>query len=184
MRQSRDLGKHALIVLTILLLSSVAVALIRNFLHCNILLFESIVLCSLMVFVVVLVVLAKSRLKVTPATSLQTLYYVSLIGLLCTLIILPNTLLNIDRSRSLYVLNWVNLGQLNSVNGELVVDVASPESSDLPGVQLRLGEQIKRGLVIDSGGEYELSKSGRFVLRIAEFLSSVFNLSNWQINKS
>jgi hypothetical protein len=157
MPRTKDFGKHALVVLLILLLSSFCIALTRSFLKIDILLFESIVLFSSMVFLLVFSTLAKIRSKVFPATSLQTLFYVSLIGLLCTLIILPNTLLNVDRSRSLYVLNWVHEGQIQKVNGEFVVNVTSPEGSDLSGVELRLDEQIQRGLVINSGSKYKLS---------------------------
>ncbi len=184
MARTKDLGKHALIVLLILFLSSLCIVLTRSFLKIDILLFESIVLFSSMIFLLVFLILAKTRSKVIPTASLQTLFYVSLIGLLCTLIILPNTLLNVDRSRSLYVLSWVHQGQLKNVNGEFVVNVKSSEGSDLSGVELRLDEQIQRGLVINLGNEYKLSRSGIFVLKVAEFLANTFNLSNWQRNKS
>lgn len=184
MAWTKDLGKHSLIVLSILFFTSLLIALTRNFLKIDMLLFESIIVSSSIIFLIVFLTLTRIRLKVIPTSSLQTLLYVSLIGLLCTLIILPNTLLNVDRSRSLYILNWVNQKQLKNVGGELVVNVKSPEGSDLSGVELRLDEQIQRGLVIYSGGEYKLSRSGRFVLQVAEILASSFNLSNWQRNKS
>jgi hypothetical protein len=102
-----------------------------------------------------------------------------------SLVMLLNlVILNVDRSRSFYVLNWVNQNQIVLEQGVLNLDnVISKEKSSKEAINVRLEEQINRGLILKKEGELSLSRSGEIVLRIAEVVATVFNLQQWKDNK-
>jgi hypothetical protein len=100
-----------------------------------------------------------------------------------SLLVLPYTLLNIDRSRSFYVLSWVDESKVYFENGQIVLEVRSTESTDIAGVDLRLKEQEQRGLIREENGVYKVTNIGKLTLRIANLLAKLFNLSNWEANK-
>lgn len=104
-----------------------------------------------------------------------------IIGFLSTSLILPNTLLNIDRSRSFYVLSWIDSGKVIYGEHGLQFNVDSPEASDLAGVSKRVKEQISRGLIYEK--DLTLTKEGKILLATANFLSKIFVLENWTQNK-
>jgi hypothetical protein len=92
-------------------------------------------------------------------------------------------LLNIDRSRSYFVIGWVHEGNIK-VEGNLYNydNVYSPEKKNIEAADFRLSEQIDRGYVIQKNQVLELSTSGKFLYQIAELLSGIYNLNTWKIN--
>jgi hypothetical protein len=115
--------------------------------------------------------------------SVRIISYLAIIGLLIATIVFPYSLVNVDRSRSFYVLSWVNLGKVSVTSGEITLDVSSHESVDKIGILERLNEQEQRGLVRQMDGTFVVSNSGKFFLQIANLLSKLFNLENWEKNK-
>ena len=105
------------------------------------------------------------------------------ISSLLTALILLLSLVNIDRSRSFYVLSWVDNGSISSNAGELKFRIKSSEALDINGVALRLEEQISRGLVQEANGEYQLTPTGSIYVSMANFLADLYRLENWDINK-
>lgn len=88
-----------------------------------------------------------------------------------------SVLMNIDRSRSFYVLKWVQSSS-NTYNPVLQIDELGRQG--VRDVELRLNEQIKRGLISHSdNGIYTLTYSGKIVEEIAYLLSKIFNLRNY-----
>jgi hypothetical protein len=100
-----------------------------------------------------------------------------------SLLVLPYTLLNVDRSRSFYVLSWVDQGSVFVENGQIILEVKSAESADITGVDLRLKEQEQRGLIREGNGIYKVTNIGKMTLWIANLLAKLFNLTNWEANK-
>ena len=95
------------------------------------------------------------------------------------------TLVNVDRSRSIYVLSWISEGRVALNNNYIVLDqVRSTEKLNIDGVQQRINEQIERGLVIQDGNKLELNKSGLVIVFISKFVAKVFNLNGWEKNRS
>jgi hypothetical protein len=107
-----------------------------------------------------------------------------IISSLLSVLILPLSLVNIDRSRSFYVLSWVEKGLVSKEKGALEFKIESTEALDRNGVELRLNEQIQRGLVVEKGGIFHLTQTGRLLMSLSNLLSEIFKLENWDLNKS
>jgi hypothetical protein len=157
--------------------------LTRNFLEFRFPLFEEILLVStfaaLLTFGLTFFLKNVGFLKDT----IQLLCYVNILALMLSVLVLPYSLLNVDRSRSFYVLSWVNQGKISEASGQIVLRVESEESSDIAGVKLRLIEQKQRGLIREIGGQYEVTGKGELALGIANTLAKIFNLKNWEFNR-
>jgi hypothetical protein len=110
----------------------------------------------------------------------------SFIAVITTLVIFisaSNTLLNIDRSRSFYVLNWVGQGEVaNSPNGLDLTRVHSGEKMSSVAIEKRIEEQVARGLIKRTGGNFLLTNRGKLTLWVANFISHVYSLQGWKQN--
>jgi hypothetical protein len=92
------------------------------------------------------------------------------------------TLGNVDRSRSLYMFNWVGCAPSNLVMTDLSkivkLEFGSAEESAF---KMRIYEQRLRGLVsLDAEDHLRLTNSGEFVLATANVLNKIFNLQGWK----
>ena len=88
--------------------------------------------------------------------------------------------LNIDRSRSFYVLSWVDKGIINLDDSEIGFDrICSSEMKNPQAIQMRLEEQDARGFVTQSGPNLRLTVLGNLQLFLADKFATVFNLRNW-----
>jgi len=87
----------------------------------------------------------------------------------------------VQRSKSAHVILWVGESdegitktvlrrRLEKRFGEL----------DFASIELRLTEQVSRGLLEDSGGVYVVTKSGRLVFEAADLLAKVYSLPGWR----
>ena len=93
------------------------------------------------------------------------------------------SLVNIDRSRSFYLLAWVGDSKVFQYDSRLDLSmVLSSESSNIDAIKVRLNEQISRGLVSQGGSEYSLTNLGKTYLLISDILADWFELENWEIN--
>ncbi len=94
------------------------------------------------------------------------------------------TILNIDRSRSFYVLSWINLERIQ-IRGESydLSKVDSPEKSNINAIAARIEEQVSRGLVISKNSELQLTRRGELVLWAAELSGDLFHLEYWESNR-
>jgi hypothetical protein len=95
------------------------------------------------------------------------------------------SILNIDRSRSFYVLAWVQEGKVLVTGNQIDLSkVVSAEASSMTSIQTRLIEQSQRGLVTIKEGKYSLTKKGSLVLRISDLIAGVFKLELWAKNRN
>ncbi len=128
-----------------------------------------------------LIFVAVIRIKIKKDKELLIFLVTASVSLV---MILNLVILNVDRSRSFYVLNWVNEKKIVLEEGELKLDnVLSKERLSKEAINVRIVEQIDRGLVLKKGEELSLSNSGKVVLRIAEFVATIFNLQQWRDNR-
>jgi hypothetical protein len=97
--------------------------------------------------------------------------------------ILNTLLLNIDRSRSFYVLSWVSNQQITSSPGQVKITSQSKEAANATGVLLRIKENTTRGLIKSEGETFSLTLKGEILLSVSKTLSKVFNLNNWKENE-
>ena len=92
-------------------------------------------------------------------------------------------LLNIDRSRSFYVLSWVSNQQITSTSGQIKITSQSKEATNTEGVMLRMKENITRGFIKSEEETYSLTLKGEVLLGVSKTLSNLFNLNNWKENE-
>jgi hypothetical protein len=94
------------------------------------------------------------------------------------------TLLNVDRSRSLYIFSWIQHGEVQIRDGHLDLSrVRSDERLNTVAIKQRLDEQQLRNLVtVDNSGRVFLTSSGRFVLTLSKLLARICHLSGWERN--
>jgi len=142
------------------------------------LLFEQIVLSSLCSLFSILIL----RYFFNKQKILE-LFIVGLIGALTFFMLSSFSLVNIDRSRSFYVLAWADEGKIRtSVEMLDLSNVVSLEKSNVIAIKTRIDEQVARGLIVEKEGLFGLTKYGKLYLKISKFLAATYNLQNWHEN--
>ncbi len=151
----------------------------RTFNVFNELLFEQILLVS---FLICVSLILWQRFK-SKRLMLDTLVFI-LFSTTFSIFVVQSTIINVDRSRSFYVLSWTDK-DLVSYNGETLdlSKVSSDEKLGLTGVETRINEQISRGLISRHQNELALTNQGRIYLFIANTLAKIYSLENWENNK-
>lgn len=106
-------------------------------------------------------------------------------SMLIMLIVAPNTVMNIDRSRSFYVLGWVeNEGVRIDKEGALVLLVKSNERFSAVSIRERIDEQSARGLIMRQEDRYQLTRRGVIAVRISDFVAKFYGLEGWFNNRN
>jgi hypothetical protein len=111
--------------------------------------------------------------------------YVAIVSLGLFLVFLNQTfILNVDRSRSTYVLSWVDKGYVMSDDtGNLFTEgILSKENSYELGTVQRVRENIDRGLMKVDGENVRLTFVGHILLNICEGTANIFDLKGWKMN--
>lgn len=107
-----------------------------------------------------------------------------MIGVLTFFLLAQGTLLNIDRSRSLYVLSWVHFHEISYVNKKPTLDdVISPEAEVWEAISQRIDEHVSRGLIENKGKKISLTPRGEFYFEVADILADIYSLDGWKQNK-
>ena len=176
--------KDSLLFQSLLLvtLNSVLLILIRIFYPSNLLFDQILILCLLSFIALFLVKICQKylskdvvyRFKTTPTTSLAVL-----LGVLIFYIFGTSVLLNVDRSRSLYIFQWV--GQCS--NSLTCIDNYQKQMYGNQGmleVNQRIQEQISRGLMTMKSEEVFLTSTGKIVENSADLVVWLFNLEGYK----
>ncbi len=146
-------------------------------------LFDQIVTVSLVVFFLfstVIFLLKKNARMAFPMNLVQLSVSSTLIFILFSTL----TLVNIDRSRSFYVLAWVHQDLVSYRNGVFdLTRVNSSEAKSQSEIEQRLLEQIKRGLITTTREKIILTDRGIFVLNLSNLSATLFDLSHWERHK-
>jgi hypothetical protein len=95
------------------------------------------------------------------------------------------TLLNVDRSRSYFIIGWVHNQRISIDDGSPNYErVLSMEKLNPWAMTDRLEEQISRGYILNEGKTLRLSARGQALYSFAQYLSKVYSLTNWDLNRS
>lgn len=95
-------------------------------------------------------------------------------------VIITTLTLNIDRSRSVFVLKWVNeLSSSSPVKIEEIVKFKDLSLLDTAVVTQRLDEQEQLGLLDEVGNGYKLSVVGNIFIKFASAFAKLMNLSGF-----
>ena len=166
------------------ILSAFALKFLRIF--SRIQLFEQIMVSVILsaVFIGIAVLLLRKK-SLIPSQRVPTIAWLILVAMLIMIILGPNTVMNVDRSRSFYVLSWVEKGAIELTDdGQLILNVKSPEKFNLISIKERLDEQSARGLIEFRDQSYFLTWRGKLTLNIAQFLASFYKLDGWFKNRN
>jgi len=145
------------------------------------LLFDQILLLSIITFVLASIMSSSSFSDIKILKWEKVI--VSLLAACLFYIFGTAVLLNVDRSRSLYIFAWVS--ECNK-SMDCIQNFVSENYGERgwQEVLLRLQEQDSRGLMSISNGRVELSKMGNVVLYTASFSAQLFHLEGFNIEKN
>jgi len=124
----------------------------------------------------------KSRLlQMINEPALLVLLLISFVS--STVLVQTQTLLNIDRSRSYFILEWVEC----SPSKELLLVQnkvgATFGAGEIKAFNLRLVEQEARGFISREGNNVNLTRMGSTLFKFSEITAGAFKLSGWEANK-
>ena len=115
--------------------------------------------------------------------KVDIIYAISL-GLVVAYLSTSLSLLNVDRSRSFYVLSWINEYNVPTIEDQRTFRmVRSSEVLAVIPINERIAEQVHRGLVKSQRGKLVLTFKGKLALSAAELLADNFRLMGWYKNK-
>jgi hypothetical protein len=99
---------------------------------------------------------------------------------LLSFVILTTLVLNIDRSRSVFVLKWVNeLSVSRVVNVDDIYKYKQLGPSDVSAVSQRLNEQEQMRILKKVGSGYELTRFGKLFIKTAFLLAKILSLKGF-----
>ena len=121
-------------------------------------------------------------------SAVQGDYRESVLLLIIALLLTYNSnqfmLLNIDRSRSFFVLSWVKNHKIEvTTTGFSLGEIKSSEKNSGLEIENRLNEQIHRGLIRIEDSRLTLSKRGNLFYTLAERIAGVYKLNGWSANR-
>lgn len=126
--------------------------------------------------------LLKSRTRTSKGT-MTNFSWMTLLSILLFWSFAQFTLLNIDRSRSFFLIAWVDQGKVAMTNDSYsFAKVSSPEVLNLKGMTQRVDEQISRGILKKDNNRLELTIKGKIVLETSKFLAREYKLTGWIAN--
>jgi hypothetical protein len=105
-----------------------------------------------------------------------------LVSVLVVFTVLSFLLLNIDRSRSVYLLKWVSTSESFQLRSQEFLNLHANSGIEIRDLQQRLTEQesIKTITVSDEG--VELTTFGRFIIKTSYFVARFQNLKGFKSN--
>ena len=102
------------------------------------------------------------------------------VGVIAIGFLTQNLILNIDRSRSFYILSWVEKYSITVSDGNIDLrKVKSVEKNSEESISARIEEQKSRGLIREEKNKLELTVTGSLLLKISNAIAILFNLSGW-----
>ena len=120
--------------------------------------------------------------KIIKTLSMKTLLFCAAFTVSISLIT-SSVLLNIDRSRSLFVLGWVHHDLITLKDNTFdFTKIHSQEKLNYAAVAQRITENETRKLISIESDRLSLTFLGNLYYRIAESLSKFFRLTGWQQN--
>ena len=105
-------------------------------------------------------------------------FNITIISILLFFILGTSVLMNVDRSRSIYIFKWINRCQETPTKDytECLISSRTDESE----VVFRIREQIARKLVKEENARYELTIGGSAIFVASNQLAHIFNLDGYK----
>ena len=164
------------VALSITMIGFCLLALIRLF-DPNTFLFIQILILSILLLITLYTYTAKSKNKMSIILRGR-----ELVSIVILFALLSFSLLNIDRSRSVYLLKWVSISEQSELTSQEFIGSRANSKLDVRDLTQRLNEQKSIGTISIRGDRIELTTMGRFIVRLSNFASSFQNLKGYNSN--
>ena len=145
----------------------------------NFLLFESIVLVVTAQLIVLVFLYKLTKFKLFLKNVFASPLIIFLLSALISFNLLFFSLMMVDRSKSLYLVNWV--GSLQPVSKKVLFEkIGVPEqSSDSKYLEIRINEQKSRHVLSEQNGYLQLTMYGTLIRKTSEIFAEIFVLNGW-----
>ena len=132
------------------------------------------------IFVTLLIALLVYTLSSIPMNRFTTLFHGRELAItLIVFTILSFTILNIDRSRSFYLLKWVSIsGEAGTTTSDMARNY-NLSGQDLDDIKQRVDEQKESGTIVQDAGKLRLTLLGKLIVNISTFTAKFTNLSGY-----
>ncbi len=167
---------YIVMVILILLVQRHLYAKEDFFTQINISIFIQLIICLALLFFF-------RRMTQTESSFRRNAHFLITLNL-AMFIVLQFTLVNVDRSRSFYVLSWANEDKIyKSENGFVLAGVVSLEALNSQAINARIEEQIQKKFLSNQDYLIRPTRAGSVLIWTANSLSIIFKLENWKRNK-
>jgi hypothetical protein len=140
-------------------------------------LFSQILCISILVFFTALLLIIYANKSKQRRRVSKKIFFIPLVMALIFYNLTTATLINIDRSRSFYVLAWLDAGLLTvDSQGNMRNFAISKEAMNMDAISERLEEHRGRLFVTNDN---RLSLLGKETVKASNFLAKVFSLDGW-----
>jgi hypothetical protein len=169
-----------IITLVFIQFTSILLLLVLRRISPSFLLFEAIILAVTLPFLLFLLVYRLRKIKYL----FKNIFSNPLLSIMLSSLVIFNllffSLMMIDRSKSLYIINWVGNGQPIS-REDLIKKVGVIENSnDGKYIEIRIEEQLSRNVISENNGLLKLTYYGSLLKSFADFTAKIFLLKGWE----
>jgi hypothetical protein len=143
------------------------------------LLFESIILAIIIQLFLLGAILKVAKINLFFKKIFVSPLMVFLLSALVSFNLLFFSLMMIDRSKSLYIVNWV--GSLQPVTKKALYEkIGVPEkSSEREYIEIRISEQKLRRVLSEQNGYLQLTMYGTLIQKTSNIFAEIFLLNGW-----
>jgi hypothetical protein len=93
--------------------------------------------------------------------------------------LLSFAILNIDRSRSFYLIKWVSISGDSGISTEDIAKRYGLSGRDFSDLGQRVEEQKESGSIVENDGKLHLTLLGKFVANVSTLIANFANLSGY-----
>jgi hypothetical protein len=169
-----------IIILALMQLSPIFILIMMRRIAPNFLLFESIILATLLPMIFFLLVNKLRNIKI----FFKNIFASPLVTILFSSLIIFNllffSLMMVDRSKSLYVIKWVGDSQPISRENLFKQVGVIKNSNDEQYIEIRIKEQLYRKVLSENGGLLHLTAYGSLLKNFADMTAKIFLLKGWE----
>jgi energy-coupling factor transporter transmembrane protein EcfT len=93
--------------------------------------------------------------------------------------LLSFAVLNIDRSRSFYLIKWVSISGEKGISTAELADKYNLSSQDFSDLSQRVREQKESGTLFESKGKLHLTRAGKAIASVSTFIAGFASLTGY-----
>jgi len=143
------------------------------------LLYEEILIATILSFILSFLIIATTMPQKISVSLIRRFFQGITIGVLLFYIFSFSVIMNVDRSKSLYVLNWFHEEQPVSKSQMEILLIKKYGEYDKIYIEQRIQEQLERKVFQKKGNFIALTKLGSFYWNVGNIVARIFHLDGW-----